>query len=100
MSILLSLSFLSLNFLACSDAEEHSEDTTIEIADESSEDHTHDSAELCSPFCQCHCCHVHTINFNVVAFAAIVPEITSDIFVHFDSLGKDIPHTILQPPRV
>ncbi|WP_378188412.1 DUF6660 family protein [Aquimarina sp. W85] len=99
-AFILSIYFLSLNFLTCSDADEHTEDIVVEITSECAGDHTHDSPELCSPFCQCHCCHIHTITFNNVGFAPIISDITSNIFLHCDSIGKDILHTLLQPPRV
>lgn len=64
-------------------------------------DHSHDQpVDLCPPFCSCHCCHVHTVKFETTEFEPLITGISSKVFLHFDSLGKEIPHAILQPPRV
>ncbi|QLE02856.1 hypothetical protein HX109_15250 [Galbibacter sp. BG1] len=91
--------FMALNILPCNDTVDATEDSlTVSIVDSNS-DHG-DDCDLCSPFCQCHCCHVHTINFKLIAFEPLQPLIPYNNFAHFDSVGKEIPLSILQPPRV
>ncbi|WP_363317812.1 DUF6660 family protein [uncultured Dokdonia sp.] len=99
-TIILSIYFLALNFAPCADTVVDSDDTQIEYSLTADADHEHSDNDLCSPFCQCHCCHVHTINFGLVAFQPLQPAIPHEFFAHFDNLGKDIPHSLLQPPRV
>ena len=97
-AIILSFYFLALNVVPCSDAANSADDTQVVTVIDIDGDHDQD-CELCSPFCQCHCCHVHTINFGLAAFETLQPAIPQEFFVHFDDLGKDIPHSILQPPQ-
>ncbi|WP_345740596.1 DUF6660 family protein [Maribacter luteus] len=99
LAVILSIYFLALNVLPCSDTVNAADDTQeVSVIDFNGE---HDQeCELCSPFCQCHCCHVHTIDFGLAAFEPLQPSITQENFAHFDSLGKDISHSLLQPPRV
>ncbi|MBZ9630412.1 hypothetical protein LB465_06430 [Salegentibacter sp. LM13S] len=103
-AVILSIYVLGLNFVACSDnysaLNGDTEITEVNFQDLNS-DHSHEqTADLCPPFCSCHCCHVHTINFSSSEFQPLTYTISSDIFLHFDSLGKEIPDSFLQPPRV
>ncbi|KAB5487045.1 hypothetical protein D2V93_06595 [Flagellimonas taeanensis] len=98
LTIILTIYFLALNVVPCSDSGNASDDCqTVSVVD--SDGDQGDDCELCSPFCQCHCCHVHTIDFGLVAFEPYQPEIPDEFFAHFDDLGKDIPPSLLQPPR-
>ncbi len=64
-------------------------------------DGEHDqNGELCSPFCQCHCCHVHTIDFGLLEFEPLQLSINKEYFQHFDGLDKGISDSLLQPPQV
>jgi hypothetical protein len=103
-AVILSFYVLGLNFLACNDdfssLKTDTEITEVDFQDLDI-DHTHDQqADSCSPFCSCHCCHVHTINFNSPEFQPLVSNISSEIFTNFDGLSKEIPHSLLQPPQV
>ncbi len=71
-----------------------------ELVQHNDADHNHDSSDLCSPFCQCHCCHIHATAFSPLQITFSIPEISTKIFLHFDSLGEDIHSKRLQPPRV
>ncbi|WP_410543976.1 DUF6660 family protein [Zobellia sp. OII3] len=55
---------------------------------------------MCSPFCHCHCCHTHTVSFEIFSFEPFQPSIPQEELAHFDSLGKDISLDLLQPPKV
>lgn len=100
MAILLSVYFLVLNFTPCSDTDQLANDSHTEIVSGFDNNHDHSASDLCSPFCQCHCCHVHTIDFGVTTFEPIVNTISSKVFFHIDNVGEDFLHTILHPPRV
>lgn len=56
--------------------------------------------ELCSPFCQCHCCHVYTLHFEIAKFEPLQVTIPTDNFAHIDSRGTDITFSLFQPPQV
>ena len=86
--------------MPCSDIAPSDDDVQIEISQTVDSEHDHNQSDLCPPFCHCHCCHVHTIAFGLMAFLPLQPAIPHEYFVHFDNLGKDIPHSLLQPPRV
>ncbi|WP_108424453.1 DUF6660 family protein [Flagellimonas amoyensis] len=99
LAIILSLYFLGLNAIPCGDSEMVGGDDTQKV---SVIDHEggHDGAyELCSPFCQCHCCHVHTVDFGITTFEPMTHSIVRENFVHFDGLGKEVAFSLFQPPR-
>ncbi|MUH36011.1 hypothetical protein D9O36_09175 [Zobellia amurskyensis] len=97
-AIILSVYFLALNVVPCSDADIVT-DNQVTVAADNGVDHGHASSDLCSPFCMCHCCHTHTVNFTIFTFEPFQPLISQEELAHFDSLGKDIFLDLLQPPR-
>ncbi|SNZ01427.1 DUF6660 family protein [Flagellimonas pacifica] len=99
LAFILSIYFLALNLVPCSDTGKTNDDTQVVSVVDFDGDHDQD-CELCSPFCNCHCCHVHTIDFKLVAFEPFQPTALHDNFSHFDSLGKDCSHSLFQPPQV
>lgn len=56
--------------------------------------------DFCSPFCQCQCCHVNIIGFDIASFQFISPEISTNIISRTNNLGRDFNDSLLQPPRV
>ncbi len=100
LAFILSIYILALNFTPCEDSNVMDNDIEIEISQKTDIDHSHNVLDLCSPFCQCHCCHIHATSFNLGDSDEASRKISTKIYLHFDSLGKDIIHSILQPPRV
>jgi len=98
-AIILSLYFLALNFIPCNDGEMSSDEVDIENVIAMDGNHDHGATDLCSPFCNCHCCHVHTIESNIISFEPLILMNFKENFAHFDSLGNDISHSLFQPPR-
>nr|WP_233195734.1 DUF6660 family protein [Aquimarina sp. MAR_2010_214] len=87
--------------MPCNDNVSITDDSQIETFADSCENHDHDvENDLCSPFCQCHCCHVHVIDLNIDTCELLLSGISTEMFAHFDSVGKDISNTPLQPPQV
>lgn len=103
LTILLAVYFLGLNFVPCGDISFEDSKECIEIShtvdSPSDVDHDHNTEDECSPFCQCHCCHVHTIDFGSATIALIEPNIFKEKYAHFDSSGKDVFISLFQPPR-
>ena len=99
LAVILSVYFLALNFAPCEDDASVCDNDTTEISQHSDSDHDHGTSDDCSPFCQCHCCHVHVVQFNPIEISFNVLDISTKQFLHFDSLGQDVNETILQPPR-
>ncbi len=98
LTVILSIYLLSLNFLQCEDNAFGINDLGIEISQNI--DHDDCALDLCSPFCQCYCCHIHVINLDLYQSDLSLVEIYTAIFVHKDGMIKDITSTILQPPQV
>lgn len=100
-AVILSFYVLGLNFLACNDTSSgFNSDTEITVVNFQVLDHSTQTADLCPPFCSCHCCHVHTIHFSSPEFQPLISKISFEIITRFDGLGEEIPRSILQPPRV
>ena len=100
LAFILSIYILALNFAPCEDNGNADNNVKIEISQSGDINHAHNVIDLCSPFCQCHCCHIHATQFNLEEFTVASHKISTELFLHFDSLGKDISNSILQPPRV
>ncbi len=104
-AFILSLYVFGLNLLACSDSNSSQiisdSQITANTLQNLEANHSHGmEADLCPPFCSCHCCHVHTVDFGTANFEPLITEIPSKAFVHFDSLGEEPILTFLDPPRV
>ncbi|WP_133546852.1 DUF6660 family protein [Salegentibacter sp. 24] len=103
-ALILSIYISGLNFVVCSDdfsrIDSDSEVSQVNFQDLDTNHSQEQMSDLCPPFCSCHCCHVHTVNFSSSEFQPLIASISSEVFLHFDSLGMEISHPILQPPRV
>jgi len=101
LTFIFGLYILTLNALPCADvgADVFSDNPQTEVVSASSLDHNHGISDTCPPFCTCHCCHVHTVDFGSVDFKPIITEISSEVFVHFDSIGEEAINSLLDPPR-
>jgi len=99
-ALIFSFYILALNVLPCNDANLGTDNQQIEVAFNPDLDHSHTALDLCPPFCTCHCCHVHTIDFGSSNFEPLISEISSEVLGHSDNLGLDISHSLLQPPKV
>ncbi len=98
--VILSLYFLALNIVPCCESEicdENYQVTTIVGVDDE-HDHNQD-CELCSPFCQCQCCHVYTINLGLFEVSPLHPFLSYENASYRGNLGKEIPRSLLQPPQ-
>ena len=105
MALILSLYVLGLNLLACNDNDtsqlNSDSEVTVIAAQDLDFDHSHDKVvDLCPPFCSCHCCHVHTVDFGSSHFEPLIVEIPSKAFAHFDSSAEEPILSFLDPPKV
>ncbi|MDT0294931.1 DUF6660 family protein [Mesonia ostreae] len=102
-ALIFSIYILGINFVPCNDVaqENLSNDLVENVANTEQHSHSHDNfLDLCSPFCQCHCCHIHVIKYQVTNFETLHNEASTQKFAHIDNSGKDITNPLLQPPRV
>lgn len=99
--IILSVYFLGLNFIPCDDAVVYDDQKNISAVLDVDQDHPEsDGQDECPPFCQCHCCHVHVVQFGTTSLEILEPTISTLIVQKEERLGKGISHTHFQPPRV
>lgn len=91
--------FLALNLVPCGDSVPSEDDNQIVSVVDYNGDQDQD-CELCSPFCQCHCCHVHTIDIGLDDFQPLQTIFSQEIFAHIDNPGKDFTLSLYQPPQV
>ncbi|WP_405412201.1 DUF6660 family protein [Maribacter sp. Asnod1-A12] len=99
-AVILSLYFLALNVVPCGDDAQISDSSTTEFQVGLDHNQNHGECELCSPFCQCHCCHSHTIVFDLDIFEPIEPKVIQESFSHFESVSEDPVFTLFQPPKI
>ncbi|AZQ59842.1 hypothetical protein EJ994_13935 [Maribacter sp. MJ134] len=100
LAVILSLYFLALNVVPCGDDGQISDSVTTEFQVDFDQNQEHGDCELCSPFCQCHCCHSHTLVFGLDIFKPIEPTIAQECFSHFESVSEDLVFSLFQPPRI
>lgn len=61
----------------------------------------HDHEDECSPFCQCNCCSIHVISFEMETIEfAILPQINSQISFYITPIYDGFDGSILQPPQL
>ena len=97
---ILSLYILVLNFIACDDIAVSNNDIKTEISQSIDYDQNHLGLDSCSPFCSCHCCHIHATKFQILNFSSVEPQLPKTIIFYQDGVVKDFSPTLLQPPRV
>lgn len=85
--------------MTCSDEVVQTDDTATAVVSVAHADGDMD-IDFCSPFCQCHCCHVHVTPSSVATYTIISPEISSEVNLHTKHIEDKFQHSILQPPRV
>ena len=99
---ILSIYIFTLNLAPCEDygAGVFNVDVKTEIAQIFDNDHQHQDADLCSPFCICRCCHISTINFKFVDVKFNTSYIPMQDFFYQNGIVNDFTTSILQPPKV
>lgn len=85
--------------MPCSDTVNSNDDSQVVSVIDYDGEHDQD-CELCSPFCHCHCCHAHTIDFGITSFEPQLDKISKKYFDHLNSRGKRISLSLFQPPQV
>lgn len=86
--------------MPCSDTGISVNDSQVEFTIDVDMGSSHnDVTDFCSPFCMCHCCHVHTIDFGIPDFEPIVVDVSLEPCIYFDNVGKELTRSLLQPPQ-
>jgi hypothetical protein len=103
-ALILSLYFLGLNFIPCDDTVVSDNEETISFnftLDQDNQDQQHDNkTDDCPPFCQCHCCHVHVVNFQPSNFEVLDLAIPTLIVQKGENPGIELLDSHFQPPRL
>lgn len=90
---------MGLNFVPCEDAGDLSgKDSLVQQINQDLDD-IPNGPDDCSPFCQCHCCHVH-VNFDLISSKTIEIAISTLIIQKGENSGQEIPNFHFQPPKV
>ncbi|WP_420378712.1 DUF6660 family protein [Gilvibacter sp.] len=97
-TIILSIYFLALNVVPCSDTGDMDSDSQTVSVIEFDGDHD-DDCELCSPFCNCLCCHVHTVDFGFAELEFPPIPMVGKIFTPRDKFNIEFSPSVFQPPR-
>tara|TARA_R110002049_G_scaffold239599_1_gene412938 strand:+ start:6748 stop:7059 length:312 start_codon:yes stop_codon:yes gene_type:complete len=100
LTFIFAIYIFALNIAPCEDTSVLDNEVKTEVSQAMNNDHRHNSSELCSPFCNCHCCHIHATYFKIVDFTVSTTDISTEVFYHFNGIEKDFKPTILQSPRV
>lgn len=98
-ALILSFYFLGLNFVPCEDAGELSgKDPLVQEINQDLKNTPNDTDD-CSPFCQCHCCHVHVTKLDFTS-SKTIEAISTLIIQKGKNSGQEIPNFHFQPPKV
>ena len=98
LAAILSLFFLMLSVLPCSD-KAPAENLKLEQVSTGDCD-SPETGDLCSPFCHCQCCNMHYISFKIFTLNFLIPEDPQASFAFFDDQEQEVVHSFHQPPRV
>jgi len=100
LTVILSVYFLTLNLYPCGDTPTE-EQVLLEVAEQIDGDQQqHDHMDLCSPFCHCHCCHVHAIKIATLFDQVKIYKPPTKLITPDPNLAKQIPFRVFQPPRL
>ena len=100
LALILSIYIFGLNLVPCEDNNGFENEVNTEISQNFDNDHQHQELDLCSPFCQCHCCHIHVTHFKVVDYSISNTLISTKVFYYYEGIENSFSNTLLQPPRV
>ena len=98
LAAILSLFFLMLSVLPCSDRAPGEKLKLEQVA--ASDCDNPEAGDLCSPFCHCQCCSMNYIDFQLLSFQVIKPEEPQASFAFFDDQEQEVLYSFHQPPRV
>ena len=99
LTFILSIYIFALNLAPCNDYTASTDDVKTEISQASDTDHQHQNLDLCSPFCNCQCCHINVMHFKLVNLKFSIATISTQDFFYLNGSEKDFTTSILQPPR-
>jgi hypothetical protein len=99
LAFILSIYIFALNLAPCEDYTVSDDKVKTEISQAAENDHQHHGSDLCSPFCNCQCCHINAIHFQFVNVKFNISYISTQDFFYLNGSEKSFTTTILLPPR-
>lgn len=99
LAFILSIYIFALNLGSCDDTAMLDDKVKTEISQAVGDGHHHQGSDLCSPFCNCQCCHINAMNIKFVNVKFNLSSISTQDFFYLK--GEEVKSTtsILQPPR-
>ncbi|WP_417884943.1 DUF6660 family protein [Zunongwangia sp.] len=94
---ILSILFLSLSFIPCDDVANASESEEHIVQ---SYAHQNNDSDLCSPFCQCHCCHSHVVVQDLQVFDIANSCYFTTNFKYLEKNTLEFSDRFIPPPQV
>jgi len=98
LSIILSIYLIGLTVVPCEDDANKEEISIEQVSNLESQQET--GADLCSPFCQCHCCHIHVLSIANHTSEVLDIQVSTRIIERHQESGIELPNTHFQPPRI
>lgn len=99
LSFILSIYIFALNIASCEDYSAFHDEVKTEISQTADNDHQHQGSDLCSPFCNCQCCHINTMQFKIINIKFNIAFYSTQDFFYLNGSEKDFVTSILQPPK-
>lgn len=100
LTIILSVYIFALNLAPCDDYAAPDNEVKTEVSQTVGKDNQHLERDSCSPFCQCHCCHINVINSKIADVKFNRTYISTQDFFYFNYSEEEFYISVLQPPQV
>lgn len=98
LTFILSTYILVLNLAPCEDYTTLNDEVKTEISQ--GFNHDNQDSDLCTPFCNCQCCHINVMQLKLVNVKFNTSFISTQDFFYLNGIEKDFTPSILQPPKV
>ena len=99
-AIILSIITFTLSTLPCDDESVVSSDPWTSIS-QNSDSHSHDTTDLCSPFCSCVCCANIVLDQNIQQDNSNLESSNLELNTNYNvSFSSNFLTQIFQPPQV
>mgnify|MGYP006000963213 CR=1 FL=1 len=95
---MLSISSVGRNLGSCDDNSMLEVKVNTEISQDFGDGHQNHGSDLCSPFCNCQCCHINTISTKFVIKKLKTLSITTQCFFYLIGEEENFTTSILEPP--
>ncbi|CAM1340480.1 DUF6660 family protein [Tenacibaculum amylolyticum] len=99
-TIIFALYIFALNLVPCEDYGSLDNEVNTEISKSGEHDHNHQDSDMCSPFCQCQCCHVYVIHVSIADYKVSDVAFIEKSYFYEEGFEKEFNTSLLEPPKV